>query len=101
MSKQQNSSYRILLVWNYERIDCIQPFLDLEDQFHFFFLNKFKEEDDQFAGNAKNIKRIYWTDYSGPGAILDEVKPQAIIFMSLIHFTDIILNSIAKKRKIS
>lgn len=100
MVKKENGPNRILLVWNYERIDWIQPFLDLEDQFQFFFLSKFRKKDDQVLTDTKGIQRIYWTDFSSPGALLEKIKPQSIIFMSLIHFTEIVLNCVAKKKNI-
>lgn len=89
-----------MLVWNYDRKDWIQPFLDLSDQFNFIFLNKYKETDDQFVSNTADLKKIYWTNYSSADAILNSVDPCAIIFMSINNFPDIILNRVAQKRGI-
>lgn len=100
MENKISKKHKILLVWNYDRKDWIQPFLDLRDQFHFVFLSKFKEKDDQLCADTKNIEKIYWTNYSSPGSILNAIKPQVIIFMSLNNFPDIILNRIAQKKSI-
>lgn len=97
---KKNSKVRILLVWNYERRDWIQPFLDLSDQFHFIFLSKYSEKDDRFIANTKGIERIYWTSYSSPASIINTVLPEAIAFMSLNNFPDIILNRVAQKKGI-
>jgi len=90
----------ILLVWNYNRPDWIQPFISLKDNFRFVFLSKFYKEEEIATAKALNIPIIYWTDFGSAGAILDKVKPDVILFMSVINFTDIILNYTAQKRKI-
>lgn len=100
MAENKNVKYRVLLVWNYERMDWIQPFLELHDEFYFVFLSKYKEADDQFAANTRKIERIYWSNYSSPLSIIKTVLPNAIIFMSLTNFLDIALNRVAQKKGI-
>ncbi len=92
---------RILLVWNYDRKDWIEPFLNLRDQFHFVFLSKYYEDKDKSASNTLEIEMVYWTDFSSPGEVLKRTQPDAIVFMSISNLPDIILNRVAQKKGIS
>lgn len=92
-----NSKQKILLVWNYDRNDWISPFVTLSDQFEFVFLSKKNENDDTAS---IDFERIYWHDYPSCTAVLNYVRPSKIVFMSLIHGQDIMLNIVAKQKGI-
>ena len=91
------SKKKILLVWNYKRADWISPFVNLSDKFEFVFLSQKRADHDDVS---IDIERIYWYDFPNCNALLKQVRPDKIVFMSLVHGLDIVLNITAKSKNI-
>jgi hypothetical protein len=70
---------RILLVWWYDRIDLISPFIKMQEDIEFTCLfYRFKEQEN--LNFEMPFKRIYWTDFTSPNQILNLVNPEKVIF---------------------
>ncbi len=89
---------KILLVWGYERIGWIEPFLKLKDKFEFTYLYYIYREEDKV--DNLDIKKIYWNNFSNAQDILDKVSPDKIVLMDNYSSYPLVLTTIAKTRKI-
>lgn len=73
----------VLLHWWYEREDLLLPFLKMTDAFDFVLLfYKYPIQENEKAQKAP-FRKIYWSDYNTPAAILNDVKPDLIIFFDI------------------
>lgn len=90
---------KILLCWGYHRKGWITPFLALENEFEFIYL--FYKKKDEETVSFTNCNKIYWDNYHSARDILDAVKPDKIVFMSITSGYSIALNIAAKQRKIT
>lgn len=84
----------ILLCWGYHRIGWNEPFLKLKNQFQFhylFFTNKEEDEVSNF-----DLPVHYWNDFNNAQEILELIKPEKIIFMSIDSGLTIALNITAR-----
>lgn len=73
---------KLLLCWWYDRADLIAPFLELQHTFEITVLfYRFPEQEELKV--AFPFKRLFWTHYSSPYQILNEVKPDAVCFMGI------------------
>lgn len=72
---------KVLLVWWYDRVDLIEPFLSMQDEVEFTVLfYRFPEQEDKKIAEKLPFRRIYWLDYFSPYSILKEVKPEKVLF---------------------
>lgn len=93
---------KILANWYYGRQDLTKHLLELSEEAHITFIAKhFRPQEDEKKNFAsKNISIIYWGDYTSPYQLLDEVKPDLVIFYDIEAFNQIALNVAAKNRGI-
>ncbi len=94
MSKKK----RILLFWGYQRKAWVSPFEKLKDKFDFTFLYYIRSADETEVHTE--LPRIYWSDYSSAQEILDDQKPDKLIFMDISGAHTLALNYVARKREV-
>lgn len=87
----------ILCVWNYSRKDWIEPFELLKHEFEFVFISKMHKS---LEDSDINFKIKYWMDFADVDTMIDEIMPAKVVFMSVHHLPDMILNFACLKRKI-
>ncbi|UTW60659.1 hypothetical protein KFE98_11410 [bacterium SCSIO 12741] len=89
---------KILLVWGYHRSGWNKPFFDLRDEFEFHYLfKKFPDkEDERFDFNIR-----YWSEFSSASEVIEEIKPDKVLFMSIHSPYSISLNQACKRRGIT
>ena len=88
----------ILLCWGYHRSSWVEPFERLRDDFRFtyiFYRNR-QEEEERLTSDPV----LYWQDYTNAHQILDSIRPEKIVFMSLSSGYPIALNLAAQSRGI-
>ncbi len=80
---------RILLVWDYDRIDLTHPIVDSLKNAELVFLYKY----DKVVLDEKYPYQIfYWNNYSNPYQIIAAAKPDKIVFMEVETFHQVALN---------
>jgi hypothetical protein len=89
----------ILLCWGYHRSSWIEPFERLKSEFRFAYIFYRNREEEEQCYTDEPV--LYWQDYSNAQEILDEVRPDKIIFMSLTSGYPIALNMAARQRGIA
>lgn len=90
---------KILLVWQYYRPDFIETFKNISHDYEFIFLAEiFPKTSTDFVRDFASI--IYWKDFPHAQAILENIKPDKVIFMGLEGLISITLNAKAKEKKI-
>ena len=89
---------RVLLCWGYHRRGWIAPFeeLDREFEFHYVFHRRKQEEE---CSHTKR-PRYYWNDFHSAQQLLDQIRPDRLVFMSLAGLRAIALNMAARRRRI-
>lgn len=88
---------RILLIWDYNREDLLQPFIRLSSEFEFVFLY-YKNPPPNPRDSPFQI--FYWTQFLSPKALLNEIRPDKIVFGEIETPYELALNSIARNRGI-
>ena len=88
----------LLCIWNYYRADITEFLLKLDDHFELVFLNDYEPSDKK--GCIKECKRIFWSEYTSPYQILDELKVSQILFSDVESFHQTALVIAARNRKI-
>lgn len=91
---------KILLVWQYYRLDFIEVFKQISEEFDFFFLAEISPIlstafVDDFA------KVIYWQDFENADEIINRIRPNKIIFMGTEGLLSMSLNHTALKNSIN
>jgi hypothetical protein len=89
---------RVLLCWGYYRRGWIAPFEELRDEFDFHYLFHLSKEEEECSHTKQ--PRHYWNEFGAAQEILDEVKPDKLVFMSLSGLRPIALNMAARRRAI-
>ena len=89
---------RILLCWGYHRSGWVAPFEQLNGEFDFHYLFHLSEEEEECSHT--NQPRHYWNDFRAAQDILDEIKPDRLVFMSLSGLRPIALNMAARRKGI-
>ena len=85
---------RILLVWWYDRADLWKPFEKLKKNFDYSLLfYKFKEEEQK----SLPYDTYFWTEFVSPFEIIDQIKPDKVIFFGVVSHYTIALNYVCKK----
>jgi Alpha-2,8-polysialyltransferase (POLYST) len=80
---------RILLVWDYERMDLTNPIVDSLKNAEIFFIYKY----DRAEANKKYpYQIIYWNNFSNPYKIISDIRPDKIVFMEIETFHQVSLN---------
>jgi hypothetical protein len=88
----------ILLCWGYHRAGWIEPFERLKGRFRFTYLFFRSKGEEQLRLTDEPV--IYWGDYADAYEILDAVRPDKAVFMSLMSGYPIALNLAAQQRAI-
>lgn len=87
----------VLLNWAYYRDDWITPFERMKNEFNFKFIS---------YANSSNKKegfpfdQLFWNDYNSAIELIEKIKPEKIVFMSIDSGYSIALNAVAKSRGI-
>ena len=90
---------RILLVWPIHRSDWVAPFRKIHSHFHFHFLSgESLGSESHSVVDFASVTR--WSDYSDSYAVIDAVRPDKIVFMSIDTGLNICLNRAAQRYKI-
>ena len=89
---------RVLLCWGYHRRGWIAPFeqLNREFDFHYLFYLSKEEEERSYTDQPRH----YWNEFRTAQEILDRIKPDRLVFMSLSGLRPIALNMAARRRGI-
>lgn len=89
---------RVLLCWGYHRSGWTRPFETLRNEadLEFEYLFYLAPEDEEQVATA--AKRRYWLDFRDAHDLLDRVRPDRIVFMSLSGLWSIALNHAARRR---
>lgn len=90
---------KILVNWDYNRSDLMKAFAALQEEISFVFLYK----EAQVAGHPDKVfnkEVIYWNHFENPYQILDQVKPDKVLFHDIESFLQVALNIAAKNRGI-
>lgn len=95
---EEKKKFKILLCWWYDRKDLIEPFFALEDIEFVLLFYRFKAQ--EALHFELPFKRLYWTDFSSPYAILRTVRPDRIVFMGIENLLTISLNIAAHAKGI-
>lgn len=87
---------RLLINFGYYRKQWIAPFEKLPKSFELIYL--FYIHPSQEESVYTEHRRVYWSQYSGAIELLDELKPDRVVFMDVASGLGIILNMVSKKR---
>ena len=72
------------------------PFEQLNREFEFHYL--FYRSQDEEEGSHTSQPRHYWNDFAGADEILDAIRPDRVVYMSLLGLRPIALNMAARRR---
>jgi hypothetical protein len=89
---------RILLYWGYNRKAWMKPFELIKDRFHFellFFVDP-KDENLSFS----DLPKHYWKNFRNAQEIVEKIRPEKVVFMSIDAPSTMALNAVCRKRKI-
>ncbi len=89
---------KILINWDYTRMDLLVPFLKMADEIDFVFIY-FKTSAEDFNTNP-GLNCLYWDKYATPYALLSDIKPDKVIFCDIESFHQVALNIACKNRSI-
>lgn len=92
------SRLRVLLCWGYHRHGWIAPFEQLNQEFDFHYLFHLSKEDEECSHTDQ--PRHYWNEFSTAQEVLDEIKPDRVVFMGLSGLRAIAMNMVARRRSI-
>jgi hypothetical protein len=99
VTRSANRVLKILLCWGYYRSAWIEAFEQLKARFRFTYIfYRCKEEEEACLTNEPVL---YWNDFENAHQILDVVRPDKIVFMSLTSGYPIALNIAAQHRGIA
>jgi hypothetical protein len=87
-----------LVIWPTHRLDLLQVFLDLSEEFEFTFLAAVFPKDEPYLGN---YSCRYWSEFVSAKAVLEEIAPQALLFMSIDSGLNMVLNYEAQRQGIT
>jgi hypothetical protein len=91
---------RVLLVWQYSRKDWVELFKKLSNDFEFIFIGEvFKTLSTEYVDEFAEV--TYWSKYSNAFELLNDIKPNKIVFMGTESLHTIALNYAAREKKIS
>ncbi|PWL32322.1 polysialyltransferase family glycosyltransferase [uncultured Roseivirga sp.] len=96
-SKLVKEKKHFLVIWPTIRRDWVSTFYKLEDQFRFTFIPSTFPQEPNFADC---FECRYWSEFSSVQQLLDEVKPDGVIFMSIESGLSMATNYLAQKRGI-
>jgi hypothetical protein len=89
---------RVLLCWGYHRRGWVAPFEQLNREFDFHYIFHLSNEEEK--SSHTNQPRHYWNEFGTAQELLDEIRPDRVVFMSLSGLRPIALNMAARRRKI-
>jgi len=89
---------KILLCWPYHRQHWVSVFNLLKNDFDFVFLNW---ADSSFEINSyTDCAKTYWLNYKNIQQLVEEIKPDKVVFMGVDNPLTILLNHYCKKKHI-
>lgn len=88
---------RVLLNWDTTRLDLLQPFIELKEDFEFIALWRGKAPG---TAIAHPFKEIYYEDFQTPYEVLRKIKPDKVLFFNINSFPQIALNLAARNKGI-
>lgn len=92
---------KILLVWWYDRLDLIKPYLEMTNEFEITVLfYRFPHQENLSVAEKLPFRRIYWLDYVSPYQLLKDTQPEKILFFGVESVLTICLIAAAKIKKI-
>lgn len=89
------SKKHFLVIWPTKRKDWVSTFHQLSDDFNFIFISSTFAEEPNFAND---FECRYWSEFDSAIDVLDDLRPDGIIFMSIETGLTMTLNYLAKKR---
>lgn len=81
----------ILLYWDTSRKDLLEPFIALKNDLNFIIVWAEKPDTAHHP-----FRQIFFNDYSTPYKLLDEIKPDKILFFNINTFPTVAVNLAAK-----
>ncbi|SMG14957.1 hypothetical protein SAMN05661096_00716 [Marivirga sericea] len=91
---------KILVIWPTHREDWILPFKTLSEEFEFIFLSGISYDSEQKNYVKDFARTVHWSDYNSAKHLLDSIKPDKLVFMSVDSGLNIALNLVAKQKGI-
>jgi hypothetical protein len=88
----------VLLCWGYHRRGWVAPFEQLQHEFDFHYLFHLTQAEEECSHT--NRPRHYWNEFRSAQDVLDKIKPDRLVFMSLSGLRPIALNMVARRRGI-
>jgi hypothetical protein len=88
---------KVLLNWDTTRKDLLEPFLNLKDDIEFVVIWGNIKQTDEWL---KPFKQVFFEDYTTPYALLQDVKPDKVLFLGIDSFPQVALNLAAKNQGI-
>lgn len=85
------------MIWPTTRKDWLGTFFRLQDHFQFTFIPSTFPQEPNFA---TKFDCRYWSEFTSAQDVLDEIRPDGIIFMSIESGLSITINYLAQKRGI-
>ena len=89
---------KLLINWDYNRKDLLEGLQELIKANEVVFIYKFDRDPDD-ADFPFQV--VYWNDFNSPYQVLNEIKPDKIIFHDIEAFYQVSLNIAAKNKNIT
>ena len=93
---------KLLLIWWYDRVDLISPYLEMQDAFDITVLfYRFPEQENKQVAESLPFRRIFWTDYLIVDQLFSDVQPDRIVVFGIesLLTQSILLKARTKKIK--
>lgn len=89
---------RVLLNWDTTRKDLMEPFLRLKDELDITVVWGIPTEEEKAS---HPFRQVSFVDYKSAYEMLDDTRPDCILFFNINNFPQVALNMAAKNRKIT
>ncbi|WP_139135243.1 polysialyltransferase family glycosyltransferase [Roseivirga sp. 4D4] len=93
------SKLKLLFNFGYSRSSWIYPIERLTDHFDITYI--FYVDQRQEVSSNTHQKKVYWSEFESAQDLLDQIKPDKVVFMDLSSVVAIALNYVARKKGIS
>ncbi|WMJ72896.1 polysialyltransferase family glycosyltransferase [Cytophagaceae bacterium ABcell3] len=84
---------RILINWDYHRKDLTQAFFSMAEEIDFVYLYDFERPS---LKCSDDLSVVYWNDFKSAYDLLNQVKPDKVVFHDIESFYQVALNIAAK-----
>lgn len=88
----------IIFNFGYNRKGWIAPIESLKDSIEIVYLYYINKAEEQLSYTRHRV--IYWNDYENANQLLDDIKPDKVVFMGLESGLGILLNFKARQKQI-